>query len=168
MSLLQYCFITVNFTLCSFHSLFRAKRVISESWPSRKRVSNIYLVVVLSFRRFGVCKISSNSFSSSSLMLTSSTTYWSPLLCKKLMKCSEVYKMKAHVYREWKQIISNNALLTKPFISCLDAVSPEHVGNRSFSWAVIDLCFLFVPRRWMTLSRFISISGPTNKKHMCR
>ena len=102
MNLLKYCIIAANFTLCSFHSLFKAKRVISESWPSRKRVSNIYLVVVLSFRRFGVCKISSNSFSSSSSMLTSSTTYWSPLLCKKLMKCSEVYKMKLFVGSENK------------------------------------------------------------------
>ena len=94
MSLLQYYLITANITLCSFHSLFKAKRVISESWPSRKRVSKIYLVVVLSFRRFGVCKISSNSFSSSSSMLTSSTTYWSPLLCKKIMKSSVVYETK--------------------------------------------------------------------------
>ena len=102
MNLLKYCIIAANFTLCSFHSLFRAKRVISESWPSRKSVSNIYLVVVLSFRRFGVCKISSNSFSSSSSMLTSSTTFCSPLLCKKLMKSSGVYQMELFLGSENK------------------------------------------------------------------
>ena len=68
-----------NLTLCSFHSRLKAFNVTSESLPSRKSVSNIYLDVVLSLRRLGVCIISSNSSSTMSSISTSSTTL--PFLC---------------------------------------------------------------------------------------
>ena len=81
-SLLPISFIIysiANLTLCSFHSRLKAFNVTSESLPSRKSVSNIYLDVVLSLRRLGVCIISSNSSSTMSSISTSSTTL--PFLC---------------------------------------------------------------------------------------